>query len=90
MPVKFNVGTYQIGPADWLRAALDILCGADKATIIPASWQIDMDQFPKIRDLNLKGSWIHSDKFEDNYLSDRFRLQSWTYRLAKETKRTVF
>ncbi len=90
MPEKFTVGAYEVGPADWLRAALDVLCGADKATIKPASWQIDMSQFPKVRDLDLKGSWIHSDKFEDKYLTDRFRLQSWTYRLTKGTKRTIF
>ena len=90
LPQRIRVGNADLGPADWLRAALEVLCGAEKVTVKPASWQIDMDQFPKVRDLNLKGSWIHSLDFEDRYISHRFRLQSWTYRLPQNTKRTIF
>jgi len=90
LPQRIRVGSAELGPADWLRAALEVLCGAKSVMVTPASWQIDMTQFPKIRDLNLKGSWIHTLDFEDRYLSHRMRQQSWTYRLPKHTKRTIF
>ena len=90
LPARILVGQQEIGPADWLRAALEVLCGAQSVTLTPADWQIDMDQFPGIRDLDMKGSWVHSADFEDRYLSDRFRLQSWTYRLPPHTSRTIF
>jgi len=90
LPTSVMAGAQKIGPADWLRAALEVLCGAETVTIMPAPWQIDMDQFPKIRDMNLKGSWIHAKSFEDKYLSQRYRLQSWTYHLPKGTQRKIF
>ena len=90
LPTFVTVGTHKIGPADWLRAAMEVLCGADTVTITPAPWQIDMDQFPGVRDMNLKGRWIHADTFEDRYLSHRYRLQSWTYHLPKGTQRKIF
>jgi len=90
LPTKLQVGNQQIGVGDWLWAAMEVLEGAESVTLQPRPWQIDMDQFPKTRDLNLKGSWVHSASFEDRYLSERFRLQSWTYRLPKNTPRLIF
>ena len=57
---------------------------------MPGDFQIDMDQFPKMRDLNLRKMWIDLESFEDKYLSERGRLQSWTYRLPKNTDRKIF
>lgn len=90
LPTEYKVGECVIGPADWLCAALAVLEGADEVTLNPASWQIDLDQFPWLRDMNLKGTWVHSKDFEDAYLSDRARLQSWTIRLEKNTPRMIF
>lgn len=90
LPGKIQVGNQEIGLGDWLWAALEVLEGAEAVTLQPRSWQIDMDQFPQIRDANLKGTWVHSASFEDAYLSKRFRLQSWTYRLPKNTARLIF
>ncbi len=89
LPELVWVGDRAIGPADWLRAALRVIAGESKIRLEPAPWQIDLDQFPALRDQTLKGVWIHSDEFEDRWLSDRARLQSWTLRLPKGTKRTI-
>lgn len=90
LPASISVGAHTLGLRDWLSAALEVLCGADTVTLQPQTWQIDMDQFPRTRDQNLKGRWIFCETFEDNYLSHRSRLQSWTYRLPKDTPRMIF
>ena len=89
LPTEIRVGGYAIGPADWLRGALEVLCGADRVTLAPAPWQIDLNEFPAVRDMKLSGGWIHCDIFKDEYLSHRFRLQSWTYRLPANTARKI-
>ena len=81
LPVTIGVGGKKIGPADWLYAALDILCGEDEAEVIPGRPQLpSLDEIPQTRDLELKGTWCHSDSFTDLYLSDRLRWQCWTMR----------
>lgn len=83
LPEKIRVGSNEIGPADWLLAALDILCREEKSVILPKNQLPCLDILPKVRDCSFKGTWRHSDKFEDKYLSDRLRLQSWTMRFPK-------
>ena len=90
LPTVIDVGGKKLGPADWLRAALAILDGAEEFTVVPDRWQIDLNEFPRLRSLRLKGSWVHSPDFEDAYISDRLRLQSWTIRLPKGTMRKIF
>ena len=92
LPEFYLVDDKKVGPADWLRAALAVLVdGAESYTVMPSGqWQIDLDQFPALRDLCYKGSWCHCDSLEDRYLSKRFRLQSWTFRLPKGTERKIF
>ena len=90
MPTEYRVGETVLGPADWLRAALAVLDGEKEITLLPDTWQIDLNQFPWLRDMNLKGTWVHSKDFEDQYLSERARLQSWTIRLEKGTPRMIF
>ena len=92
LPSIFEINGKKIGPCELLHALLAFLFdGADIYTVTPFSeWQIDLDEFPSLRDLNYKGSWIHSNELLDSYLSDRLRLQSWTIRLPKGTARTIF
>ncbi len=92
LPEKITIGDKVIGPADWLRAALEVIIGADEVTVEPNVWQIDMDQFPYLRDLkHNKKTWpINGENFKDNYISERMRLQSWTFRLPKGTQRKIF
>ncbi len=90
LPAEIIVGGKKIGPADWLRATLKVLCGESEAHISPANWQIDLDEFPTLRDQCFKGTWMHSPDLEDKYLSDRARLQSWTIRLPRDSKRRIY
>jgi hypothetical protein len=81
LPVRIEAGGKTIGPADWLLAAYEVLCGAETVTVEPGKEQLpSLDRLPLARDLSLKGTWIHSPDFEDNWLSDRLRWQSWTMR----------
>ena len=88
LPTEIAIGEKRIGPADWLRAALTVLCGADSAVIVPDKWQIDLNEFPRLRDNTFVDTWVHD--LPDEYLSDRLRLQTWTMRLPKGTKRRIF
>ncbi|MBE6650418.1 MAG: hypothetical protein E7613_03805 [Ruminococcaceae bacterium] len=90
LPTEITVGSKKLGPADWLRAALIILSGKNEATVVPDKWQIDLNEFPQLRDLCFTGSWVHADDFPDKYVSDRSRLQSWTIRLPKGTERKIY
>ena len=90
LPEFVWVGDKKLGLADWLRAALEILTGADSVTVAPGAWQIDLNEFPEARDLNYRNSWIHSPQLEDRFLSERLRLQSWTIRLPKGTARKIY
>ena len=74
------VGDKKIGPADFLMAAIDVLLGADTVKIVPKPQLPSLDVMPRLRDVKFKGGWIQSDSFEDNYISKRLRLQSWTMR----------
>ena len=90
LPLSIPVGEQKLGPADWLRAALEILCGADCAAVCPGPWQIDLDQFPALKDMHLEKSWINTEWEEDRHVSRRARLQSWTIRLPQGSFRTIF
>ena len=85
LPPVISVNGKQIGPADWLYAALEVLTGAETVTAVPGRPQLpSLDCIPRTRDLALKGTWRHSDSFEDKYLSDRLRWQSWTMRFQED------
>ncbi|MHB1153207.1 MAG: hypothetical protein ACYCWE_13420 [Eubacteriales bacterium] len=79
LPVKIKVGDTDIGPADYLYAALDFLYGeTDMICIKPKPQQCSLDEFPYLRDFSLKGDWMYSNDFKDEYLSERLKLQAWT------------
>lgn len=80
LPESISVSGTEIGPAEWLKAALDILSGEKETTVVPTEQLPCLDILPQVRDCSFKGTWRHSDSFEDRYLSDRLRLQSWTMR----------
>ncbi len=83
LPEKITVGGKSLGPADWLTAALDILCGKNETTVNPKPQLPCLDVLKEVRDCSFRGTWRHSDSFEDRYLSDRLRYQSWTMRFPK-------
>lgn len=80
LPSSIKVGDETIGPADFLRAAVRALDGEEIITVFPAEQMPCLDFLPELRDMTLKGTWRHSDSFEDKYISERLRLQSWTMR----------
>lgn len=82
LPVQINVGGKVIGPGDWLRAATQILSGKSTVVLNPAPQLPAFDDAPRLKNLSLMG-WMQSDSFEDKYLSERLRLQSWTMRLTE-------
>ena len=90
LPTEIWVGDKKLGTADWLRAALIILSGKSEAVVSPDKWQIDLSEFPTLRDMELKSFVIYPEEFEDKYISDRCRLQTWTIRLPKGTQRKIF
>lgn len=89
LPTEIAIGAHKIGPADWLRGALAVLCGAETVNLSPAPWQIDLDEFPALRDMKLSDGWIHRSDFRDLHLSRRARLQSWTFRLPVGSARRL-
>lgn len=80
LPAEIRMGDVSIGPRDWLFAAMEVLTGAESVTVEPAAQLPNLDILPEVRDSDFRGTWQHSDSFEDNYLSDRLRYQSWTMR----------
>ncbi|MGN1479753.1 MAG: hypothetical protein ACI4XH_08300, partial [Acutalibacteraceae bacterium] len=80
LPVQIWVNGKALGPADWLRAAMDVLCGEESVTVHPGEQLVSLDILPRVRDCSFAGTWRHSDDFKDKYLSDRLRLQCWTLR----------
>ncbi len=78
LPEKIAIGDVFIGPADLLIAAYEALLGVEKITVLPKAQLPSLDILPELRDANVKGTWMRSEEFEDKYLSDRLRLQSYT------------
>ncbi len=92
LPGSIQVGEMLLGTADWVRAALAILTGEDIVTVVPGDWQIDLDQFPRLRDIHFHHVWPIDtpESLKDVVLSKRAKLQSWTIRLPEGTNRLVF
>ncbi len=81
IPEKVSVDDLDIGSADFLFAALDLLIdGGNEIKIMPKEQLVSMEDFKALQAFHLKGTWRHSDDFNDDYLSDRLRLQCWTLR----------
>lgn len=85
LPAKLKAGEYYIGVTDWLLGALEVLLGKETVKILPKEQLPCLDCMPEVRDSDFKGTWQHSDSFEDKYLSDRLRYQSYTMRFRKES-----
>lgn len=83
IPEKIKVGGKIIGPADWIRAALDILSGKDLTTILPGDSMPSFHAFSRLESICFKGGWMQSDEFMDNYISCRLRLQAYTMRFPE-------
>ncbi len=84
LPEKIKVGELLFGPADYMRAALEVLQGVEVVRLGPDVQLPSLDLLPKTKNCNFKTWIIQSDDFEDNYLSKRLKLQSWTMRFLNK------
>ncbi len=83
LPHEINVGGHNIGPADWLRGALDVLCGKTQVVIEPSDQLPSISHMPELEKSKGMG-WIQSDDFKNNYITERLKLQCWTMRYLSE------
>lgn len=84
LPEKILVGDNYIGPADFIRAALKVIMGEKSVKLTPNVQLPSLEILPKTNNCNFKTWIIQSDEFEDNYLSKRLKLQSWTMRFLNK------
>ena len=81
LPASVRIGEIEIGPADFLFAALETLeTGAEEVTVAPREQLGGFGPFPFLAKMCYAGTWLHSPEFKDKYLSDRMRWQIWTLR----------
>ena len=83
LPSEIFVGGKRLGPADWIFAALEAVCGKDDIKILPKEQLPSLDVIPRTKHARFTG-WMHSDEFEDKYLSKRLKLQGYTLRFLSE------
>ena len=81
LPAEIGVGGLQIGPADFLFAALEVLdTGTAEVKVAPREQLGSFKEVPGVETMNISGKWAHEPTFTDRYLSERLRLQLWTLR----------
>ncbi len=80
LPTEIYVDSIKIGPADWLRGSMAVLCGETEVTLKPDANMPNLDIIPYVRDKKYEYKWMHGPDFEDKYLSERLYLQAWTMR----------
>jgi len=82
LPHKIVIGDVEIGPADFLFAALEFLTTeADVVTVRPREQLGDIAaKLPKMATFKCAGTWRYTPDFKDNWISNRLRWQFWTMR----------
>lgn len=86
LPTEIKVGDVKIGPADFLFAAMDVICGDNAVTIEPKNQISNLDILPFVRDKVFESKWLHGPDFKDEFLSDRLYYQAWTLRVPNINK----
>ena len=81
LPMQIWVNGKALGPADWLSAAMAVLCGEQSVTVVRTNSLFrSISCPPRVCDCSFAGTWRHSDAFKDKYPSNRLRLQRRTFR----------
>ncbi|MGI5895009.1 MAG: hypothetical protein ACOX6P_10540 [Candidatus Merdivicinus sp.] len=80
VPSSLNIGGTQIGPADFMWAVLQMLEGREQISLSPFDCTIPTQNYYNFEKFALKHTWMHSETFEDNFTTERIRLQAWTIR----------
>lgn len=86
LPTEFMVGNTKIGPADFLFAAMDVICGEKEIVVKPKNQISNLDILPFVRDKVFESKWLHGPDFKDEFLSDRLYYQAWTLRVPNIKK----
>ncbi len=81
LPTEILVGDTKLGPADFLFAAMDVLCGEKTITVAPKNQISNLDILPFVRDKVFESKWLHGPDFKDEFLSNRLYWQGWTLRV---------
>ena len=82
LPTTICVGDVNIGPADFLFAALEVLeTGTETVLVEPRNQLGEISHYlPKMASANFKGTWIYTPEYKDRWTSNRLRWQFWTFR----------
>jgi len=81
LPCRFEVDGHKLGVGDMLYAMYASLTAEGEEFVLEPHPEMRMlDRYPQLRDMALRGTWLHGDDFMDDYLSDRLRLQAYTIR----------
>lgn len=80
IPTSIDVGGVKLGPADFLFAMLDALCGIDDITVTPREQNISLRDFPMLANPPILDWPIRYPGYTGEYLIRRLPLQAWTLR----------
>ena len=80
IPTSIDVGGIKLGPADFLFAMLDALCGINEITVTPREQNISLHEFPDLANPPILNWPIRYPGYTGEYLIRRLPLQAWTIR----------
>lgn len=80
IPTSIDVGGIKLGPADFLFAMLDALCGMNEITVTPREQNISLHEFPDLANPPILNWPIRYPGYTGEYLIRRLPLQAWTIR----------
>ena len=80
LPTHITVGGTVVGPADFLFAMLDVICGAETVILTPRAQNIDLTDFPTLLDPPIRKWPVHDPGFDAAWHIKRLPLQAWTIR----------
>ena len=80
IPNKLSIGEEDIGPGSFMFAVRDFLDGQEICSLPPVAQMPNTSDFYNFDQFKLKGTWMHSADFLDEYTTKRLRLQAWTIR----------
>ena len=88
LPTSIDVGGVEIGPADFLFAALEAIeTGKDEVAVTPRDQLGDIARYlPKMATVNFRDTWIYTPEYKDAWTSNRLRWQFWTFRYERPSR----
>ena len=79
LPNAVQVDGIKLGVGDMLYAMLAALDATEgEITLAPHPPMTFLNRYPQLRDMALRGTWMHTPEFRDDFISERMRLQAYT------------